>query len=357
MPAFILLVFSCLILTANGRGELLDDHKITIRAKSDIQAARRALVHYIWGSAGFPEKLLPRVSANCPAPFLSPRARRVDELRIPLAPGLEGLGYHFIPVRANRELVVVHHGHACTLADPPGSGDTGFGLQRTIQALLAEGYGVVAVFMPRMRPGDCGGNHAELFQTETNGSALKYFLEPTAASLNYLKTRSRKDDFPKYKSFHMLGLSGGGWTTTLYAAIDPTIRCSFPVAGSIPLYLRSGGSVGDREQFEPEFYRLASYLDLYILGSQGRRRQQVQILARRDDCCFGEAQHDPGKSRNSYSGALRAYECEIWSALARIQPASFRVEIDEAAPSHMISNYAIEQIILPTLRAARGSHE
>jgi len=67
----------------------------------------------------------------------------------------------------------------------------------------------------------------------------------------------------------MIGLSGGGRTTTVYAAVDPTIGCSFPVAGTIPRYLRSGGSVGDREQNEPSFYRLAGYLDLYLLGAVG----------------------------------------------------------------------------------------
>src|SRR5437763_4421549 len=114
--------------------------------------------------------------------------------------------------------------------------------------------------MPHMRPGDCAGGHDAMFATtNTIGSPIKYFLEPTAVSLNYLKSSDRAGGFPKYRAFHMVGLSGGGWTTTVYAAIDPTIRCSFPVAGTIPLYLRSGGSVGDREQFEPSFYGMAGY--------------------------------------------------------------------------------------------------
>src|SRR5206468_1063956 len=72
------------------------------------------------------------------------------------------------------------------------------------------------------------------------GSVLKFFLEPVATCLHYLKTRSAADDFPVYQDFSMAGLSGGGWTTTVYAAIDPTIKYSFPVAGSIPLHLRDG---------------------------------------------------------------------------------------------------------------------
>jgi hypothetical protein len=188
-----------------------------------------------------------------------------------------------------------------------------------------------------------------MFQLSTTGSPMKYFLEPTALGLNYLERRSRSDHFPKYRAFHMTGLSGGGWTTTIYAAIDTRIRCSFPVAGTIPLYLRTGGSVGDREQFEPSFYRIAGYPDLYILGGHGRGRKQVQILVRRDDCCFGEAQHDSKASGVAYAEAMREYETRVRTALKEIGHGSFRLEIDDTAPSHMISHHAIQNVLLPEL--------
>jgi hypothetical protein len=41
----------------------------------------------------------------------------------------------------------------------------------------------------------------------TAGSPLKFFLKPVAISLNELKRR--------YKEIYTVGLSGGGWTTTL----------------------------------------------------------------------------------------------------------------------------------------------
>jgi hypothetical protein len=270
-----------------------------------------------------------------------------------MAPGLQGLAYHFIPQRPNGGLVVVHHGHACTLDDDPSPGDVGYGMQRTIKALLLEGYGVVGVFMPHMRPGDCTGGHDAIFQMQTTGNPMKYFLESTAISLNYVKLRSAADAFPKYHDFHMIGLSGGGWTTTIYAAIDPTIRCSFSVAGTIPLYLRTGGSVGDREQFDPSFYRIAGYPDLYILGAHGQGRKQVQILCQRDDCCFGEAQHDSKTAGIAYAEAMREYESRVRAALAEIGDASFRLEIDKTAPSHMISRHTIENVLLPELRTSR----
>ncbi len=335
--------------------QLLDDRAITIHSAREVVAKRRALIQYLWGDKGFPKQRLPDLivtNVSSPVKQLDQLAR-VDEYRIELAPGLQGLAYHFIPTQPNGELVVVHQGHACTLDDDPSPADVGYGLQRTIKALLREGYGVLGVFMPHMRPGDCTGGHDALMQTTTSGSPLKYFLEPVAISLNHLKARSRAGRFPKYRVFHMAGLSGGGWTTTLYAAIDPSIRCSFPVAGSIPLYLRIIGSVGDREQYESSFYGLAGYPDLYLLGAHGHGRQQVQILVRRDDCCFGEQQHDEKTTRLTYAESLRDYEGRVRAALKTCGPGEFRVEIDEVAPSHMISHHAIAEIILPELRRAR----
>ena len=335
--------------------QLIDDRGITIHSARDVREKRRALIQYLWGTEGFPDRRLPNViltNVASPVRHLTHLAR-VDEFRIDMGPGLQGLAYHFIAQRPNRELVVVHHGHACTLDDDPSPADVGYGLQRTIQALLHEGYGVLGVFMPHMRPGDCTGGHDAMFQTNTTGSPIKYFLEPTAISLNYLRTRSRSDHFPSYRDFHMTGLSGGGWATTIYAAIDPKIRCSFPVAGTSPLYLRSGGSVGDREQFEPTFYRIAGYPDLYILGAQGRGRKQVQILVRRDDCCFGQAQHDAKSSGLAYADAMRDYEQRVRAMLKEIGRGSFRLEIDEVAPSHMISHHAIADVLLPELRTGR----
>jgi hypothetical protein len=334
---------------------LIDDRTITIQTARDAKEKRHALIQYLWGRDGFPGRRMPDlVVTNIASPVKQlTRLARVDELRIDLAPGLHGLAYHFVPERPNRQLVVVHHGHACTLDDDASPTDTGYGLQRTIHALLREGYGVLGVFMPHMRPGDCTGGHDAMFQLKTGGSPMKFFLEPVAVSLNYLKTRSRSDHFPKYRDFHMAGLSGGGWATTIYAAIDPTIQCSFPVAGTIPLSLRSGGSVGDREQFEPTFYSLAGYPDLYVLGSHGRGRRQVQILVRRDDCCFGQAQHDPAAAGLPYADAMRGYERRVKAVLDRLKTGSFRLEIDETAPSHMISHHAIQEIMLPELRRAR----
>jgi hypothetical protein len=46
-----------------------------------------------------------------------------------------------------------------------------------------------------------------------------------------------------YKHIVMLGLSGGGWSTTLASAVDDRIRVSFPTAGSVPFALKVGHDV------------------------------------------------------------------------------------------------------------------
>ena len=97
---------------------------------------------------------------------------------------------------------------------------------------------------------------------------LRFFLEPEIVSLNYLLLKSN------YQDVNMVGLSGGGWTTNLLAAIDDRIKFSFSVAGSMPLYYRSDASMGDIEQFLPELYRdIAGYPDLYVLGAYRKRTE------------------------------------------------------------------------------------
>src|SRR6185503_2759523 len=145
------------------------DRDIRIRPAQDAARRREALISYLWGSDGFPAQRLPDIvltNVSSPGSNLTQLAR-VDELRMDLAPGLQGLAYHFIPERPNSDLVVVHHGHACTLDDDPSPKDVGYGLQRTINALLHEGYGVLGVFMPHMRPGDCTGGHDKMFELQT----------------------------------------------------------------------------------------------------------------------------------------------------------------------------------------------
>ena len=126
--------------------------------------------------------------------------------------GQENTTHHFVRAKPNGKLIVLQHGHACTFDD--ASDPRGGGMGEAVDQLLAGGFGVLAAYMPHMRPNQCRTmSHADLFDLKLKeGSALKFFLEPVAVSLNALR--------PRYKEVHMAGLSGGGWTTTLYAALN-----------------------------------------------------------------------------------------------------------------------------------------
>jgi len=345
------------------KAKLLDDRQLTIRSAEDVSKKRQELINFIWGSPGMPAGKLPVVEKHDKSPVRGlNNLDRVDTLTIVMEAGQKSYAHHFIPRRKNNRLVILHHGHAPSFDDDPVPTDAGYGMQRTIDALLTDGYSVLAAYMPhivkfrtRLTVEDTGSiSHDGMFKQiqVKNGSVMKFFLEPVAVCLHYLKTRHAADEFPVYQDYSMIGLSGGGWTTTVYAAIDPTIKLSIPVAGSIPLYLRFGGSIGDTEQTLSSFYQIAGYPDLYVLGSHGPGRKQVQILNRRDDCCFGEKQH---RGKVSYDDALREYEGRVRLALYNLGAKGFfRLEIDEAAPAHMISWNALVNTILAELNAGRS---
>jgi hypothetical protein len=318
-----------------------------------VLGMRQELIDFLWGTDGFPFAKLPSsVEGNVPSPVAGlSNLERVDALHLVMAPGIESLGYHFIPLQSkSNRAVIVHQGHATTLDDDPGPDDTGFGMHRTINNLLLDGFDVVAMFMPGCLPPATGCSaHGPIVNTVTNGHGIKFFLEPVAVYINYLVATRAAASLPPYTDFSMLGLSGGGWTTTLYAALDERIKLSIPVAGSLPQSLRTGWSVGDEEQTYAPLYQIAGYTDLYVLGGYGDGRRQVQVLNRHDDCCFGEREYDETQIGIPYNDAVRAYEADVRGRLAALQSGAFRLEIDEAPQVHTISWNTVGGIILREL--------
>ncbi|MCL2646011.1 MAG: hypothetical protein FWD61_03280 [Phycisphaerales bacterium] len=245
---------------------------------------------------GWPSGKMPEVKINVPCPIKAlQNFSRCDALSVTVkindTVSSTSSAWHLLPhhqkVASNRRLVILNPGHVMDFNDPQYPCDA-----RTIDALLANGYSVLAMLMPLDGLGKVCP-HDNLFTYPfTDGSAFKIFFEPIAANLNYLRTRSAEDSFPSYTDFNMVGLSGGGWTATLYPAIDPTIRVSIQVAGTLPIYLRrTRATWGDLEQTCSAFYSLAGYQDLYCLASYGPGRKHVQILPRKDTCFETSAWH------------------------------------------------------------------
>lgn len=112
----------------------------------------------------------------------------------------------------------------------------------------------------------------------SSGSPIQFFVTTTVASMNWALARR------SYDKVAVLGLSGGGWTTTIVAALDPRVTHSYAMAGSQPLDFRK--SEGDWEQLEPALWRQFDYSDLYLMAVAEPARKAMLLYGRRDPCCF-----------------------------------------------------------------------
>ena len=309
------------------------DSLILIDNAADVASKRTQLIEYIWGADGLPPTQLPD---NVEQDISDVRyqdldnLKQIDKITIMMEWQINSIAYHFIPVRSNQKLVIYHQGHY---------GDFIFGIE-AIQKFLNEGYDVIALSMPLLGLNNqpvvdlprfgkmkiTQHDQLKLLQPE-RGHPIKFFLHPVAVVLNYAQAYN-------YTATFMLGLSGGGWTTTLYAAIDPRIVRSYPVAGTLPIYLRPGSSRdwGDYEQTIPELYAIANYLELYILGSYGDGRKQLQVLNKFDPCCYAGIRY-------------QTYEDIVKERVRSLGAGSFEVYLDENNREHKISDQTLNVIL------------
>lgn len=166
--------------------------------------------------------------------------------------------------------------------------------------------------LPRGVPGiehDAWGNHTghEWFrQWQAKGDRpMRYFVEPVVLTINYALALG-------YERVYMMGLSGGGWTTTVLPAIDPRIILSFPAAGSLP-YIFGAHAPCDYEQCREPcspstciagtctadgtrcatwYLTQANFTELYLLAALEPGRYSLQILHENDPVCFhGATRH------------------------------------------------------------------
>ena len=92
------------------------------------------------------------------------------------------------------------------------------------------------------------------------------------------------------------------------------------------------GSWGDYEQVVPEIYRIANYLELYVMGSTGKGRRQIQILNEFDSCCF---------SGTGYT----TYEELATEKVIDLGDGSYDVFLDSSHEEHMISDISLDLIL------------
>ena len=247
--------------------------------------------------------------------------------------GINSIAYLFIPYESNNKLIIYHQGH---------DGDFLLG-KNTIQFFLKNGYSIIAFNMPLK-----GMNNQPVIETSDFGpikfishkqfpllesskfSPMKYFVEPIVLSLNYI------DGSYDYDDYYMIGISGGGWTTIVYSAIDERVSKSYSVAGSYPLHLRhEAKNLGDYEQINPNLYRIANYLELYIMSSFGDDRKLVQLFIYNDPCCFQAELYEKFPYGNAIQDRLEILGGE----------GKFSVFLDNSTNQHEISDHALSLIL------------
>jgi hypothetical protein len=194
-------------------------------------------------------------------------------------------------------LVLMHDGHnsPCSVCSPDFDGVGDF--------LNELGYDVMRFNMPGIGcntlniPGfDCSKTGHEVFAPyAANGvPVLRFFLEPVIRAINYATTELG------YKQIVMMGLSGGGWTTVMAAAVDTRLSLTIPIAGSIPCDFAHTSY--DFEQWcNQTWFEAANYTSLYVLAGLEQGRASVQVLHEQDPCCFHACnRHDRIRAYNEF---------------------------------------------------------
>ena len=307
---------------------------IGIETREDINYRKTSLIKYIWKDQ-MPTKLPTSIEEN----FIDENfndvknLKQLDKITIEMEHGVNSIVYFFIPHESNNKLIIYHHGHA---------GD--FVLEKnTVTFFLNNGYSILAFNMPLK-----GMNNQPVIETSDFGpvkfishkqfpllesskfSPIKYFVEPIALSLNFI------DQNYDYDDYYMVGISGGGWTTVLYSAIDQRVSQSYSIAGSYPLHLRyEAKNLGDYEQNNPNIYRISNYLELYTMSSFGNDRKLVQLFIYNDPCCFQAELYEKFPYGDIIQNRLEILGDE----------GKFSVFLDNSTNQHEISDHALGLIL------------
>jgi|TARA_B110000495_G_C22982332_1_gene577595 hypothetical protein len=302
------------------------DSLILINSENDVIDKRDALSNFIWkNNVPYSSAILIDKNIIDERYDNTSNLKSIHRLDITMEYDIHSISYLFLPENSNNKLIIYHQGHG---------GDFING-KDNIDFFLAKDYAVLAFSMPLLGMNnqptidlDHLGkikftSHKQLpFLESSTFSPVKFFLEPIGVSLNYLQ-----ENFD-FDSYYMVGISGGGWTTVLFSAIDDRISQSYSVAGTFPIFMRSDvKNIGDYEQIIPELYRIVNYLELYILDSYGDDRIHVQIFNKNDPCCFS----------GDISGI---YDNKINEHLTTLDKGNFFLYVDDTHYEHKISEYS-----------------
>lgn len=319
---------------------------------TSAEARRAALIDFVFG--GPLPSALPAVTVGVEAPdglddMDLDDVASIDRLESTIPDSsLTSRSFLFHPslVDANNDrVVIVHQGHAATLVD---------GVGKTAGHLLAKGFRVLVMNMPlygwNAVDAPYFGSHWAMFPEVTDEAvahSFREFLQPVVVAVNHVRSA-----LPQLEDVSMIGLSGGGWTTAMMAAIDVRIATTIQVAGSAPLYARLGKRkwIGDLEQVHATMFSediaddgtgggIATWLEIYALGGLGQGRRTIQVTNEFDPCCFSGHFADD-------------YRTLVADRVSAIGPGSFEYVRDATHQKHQISDHVREAVIDPALGIA-----
>lgn len=290
-----LIFFSfCILLRASTAYSQQPLELIPIYNQEDIDSIRTAALNYIWpnGMEDTAHIISIEDEPATEAMAYLQNLGNVERITLRMKNNFTSIVRFLHPQKANPvNLPVIYHGgHGGVFWEDRYLNKSGrLYSVSVIDFLLGKGYDVVCLDMPLTDENICPvpvvengdkfiSSHDDIFQLE---QPFYYFFEPVRRIIDFLQEERG------YEMFTMIGLSGGGWTTTLYSALDTRIIQSFAVAGSIPVPLRLPyRDKGDREQYDEALYNQVNYSTFYTLAASGNNRLHYQILNQNDDCCF-----------------------------------------------------------------------
>lgn len=305
---------------------------IRIHSEQDIINKKNEIINYVWSGHGLPKSVMPQKTEeniNDNKYHDLANLQRIDKITYEMEYGINFISYIFIPKESNNKVIIYHQGH---------DGDFYAG-KDTIRYFLKNKYTVIAFAMPLLGMNsqpvvdtqDFGPiilkshNHLRYIESD-NLKPVKFFFEPIYVSLNYLDQRFRFD------AYYMIGISGGAWTSMYYPAIDNRVSQSYPVAGPLPLYLRSNyDMLGDYETELPDLINIANELEVYVMGAHGDNRKFIQVYNKYDPCCWA----------GTY---FETYEQIIKDKVSELGAGTYDVYLDETNKSHTISKNVLDAI-------------
>ena len=277
--------------------------------KDNLLQTREKIILTIWDDVQLPPNLPDKIEKKIDDEIFEkiPYNKQTDSYTVTMKHDVYSKIFLLHPIIQNNELIILNNGHGGRIHDPTDL----YSEINTVRFFLNKGYSVLIVSLPlegiNNRPIVMPSDNLELnelmkmeydeivdegkfklehhlhfeFLKNNDFNPMSYFFEPINSTLNSI------DDEYDFDKYHMIGISGGGWVSAVYSAIDERISTTHSIAGMVPIeYLIEE----DRGHWEiEELGKIIDYTDVYTLSTLNERKF-LQFFNSNDPCCFGKGQ-------------------------------------------------------------------